>query len=199
MDFYLPGPVPIRFERAMDNRQVMPQAFGLSGSHNYDRYLTASDGMSHMRVVNAGSGDTALTRSPAWMIFPPFSRWIDTDASGSNLALRWRAFPIEHLELKRFNGEVESYMPCTDAELCYLNGYTNSNGETLTMQRDSMRRLISMSTQPGDWLRFSYEDPSQTSVTAIHDSQGRAVRYTYNGKGQMERVTYSTGEVITYT
>lgn len=158
-DFYLPGPIPIRFERAMTNRWLMPQAFGLSGSHNYDRYLTASDFMSRMRVVNPGSGDTALTRSPAWMILPPLSKWVDTDASGSNLALRWRALPSEHLELKRFNGEIESYMPCTDAQLCYLNGYRNSNGESLAMQRDSARRLLSLSSAQNQWLNFSYGAP----------------------------------------
>ena len=200
-DFYLPGPVPIRFERATNNRWLMPQAFGISGSHNYDRYLTSNDKMRHIKIVNAGSGDISLVRTPAWLSLLAFNKWIDSDASGSNLALRWRTAPMPHFDLRRFNGEVESYMPCVDSEFCYLNGYRSSNGGVLTMQRDSDRRLTSLSATGGNWLHLSYDSQPRTRnrITEIVDSRGRRLLYQYNSMGQLASVTYPSGEVLSYT
>jgi YD repeat-containing protein len=199
-DFYLPGPVPIRFERATSNRWLMPVAFGVSGSHNYDRYLASHDGMRHISVSNAGSGDTSLVRVPAWLSFLAFNKWTDINASESNLTLRWRAAPVEHFDLSRYNGEVENYMPCADSEICYMNGYRSSNGSVLAMQRDSRRRLTSISAPQENWLRLNYDlqHVTQNRITDILDSRGRRIFYRYDTQGQLASVSYPSGEVISY-
>jgi len=199
-DFYLPGPVPIRFERATSNRWLMPVAFGISGSHNYDRYLVSHDGMRHISVSNAGSGDTVLLRTPAWLSFLAFNKWSDTNASESNLTLRWRIAPLEHFDLTRYNGEVEKYMPCDDSEVCYMNGYRSSNGDVLAMQRDSHRRLTSISAPQENWLRLNYDlqHVTQNRITDILDSRGRRIFYRYDTQGQLASVSYPSGEVLSY-
>ena len=200
-DFYLPGQVPIRFERATSNRWLMPMAFGISGSHNYDRYLSSHDAMRHITISNAGSGDDVLVRVPKWLSFLAINKWIDVDASGSNLSLRWRNAPTPHFDLTRFNGEVESYMPCVDSELCYLNGYRSSNGGVLTMLRDSHRRLTSLSAPQNSWLHINYNShaDAENRITDILDSRGRHVGYSYNSRNQLATVTYPSGEVLSYT
>lgn len=197
-DFYLPGPVPIRFERALISQLQAPEAFGMSGSHNYDRFLTSHDAMRHISIVEIGDYDTELVRKPEWMSTLPLARWVDAARSGYALSLRWMAGG--YFSLTRFNGEIESYMPCTDAELCYLMGYQDPAGQQLTFARDSQRTLTALNAPQNIWLRLSHDDPQHgTRVTSILDSQGHSVRYTYNAAGQLSAVAYPSGETIGYT
>ncbi len=200
-DFYLPGDAPIRFERALDNRSLIAQAFGLSGSNNYDRYLVSYDQMLHISIAGTVSGDTVLARTPAWLSSLDLAKWTDTQESGSYLTLRWRTEPGDHFDLIRFDGEVESYMPCTDSEFCYLNGYRSSNGKVLTIDRDAQRRLAGLSATPNTWLHFVYDAEPETErhIASILDSQGRRVVYHYSHADQLESVTYPSGEVLSYT
>ena len=202
-DFYLPGPIPIRFERANSNRWLMPEAFGISGSHNYDRYLYTNDEMRHILISNAGGGDASLERYPSWLPMDFFNRWNDTDLAGAYLNLRLYLLPRQHYELRRYNGEVESYMTCKDGELCLWNGYRNPQGGTLTMDRDAQRRLTRLQASQDNWLRLHYDATAkgqeQNRVTDILDSHRRHVIYSYNSLGQLATVTYPSGEVLRYT
>jgi YD repeat-containing protein len=199
-DFFLPGPVPIRFERAISNQWQMLSAFGLSGSHNYDRFLISHDDMRHIAIVNAGSGDVGLARRPFWLSMLALNKWIDTDSSGNALTLHWLTQPAGHFDLTRFNGEIESYLPCTDAELCYLNGYQDPAGQRLTFVRDAQRNLISLSAPLNNWLRLTHDPNPQSKIriTEILDSHGRRVQYAYNSSGQLAAVTYPSSETLTY-
>ena len=199
-DFFLPGPVPIRLERATSNNWQMVSAFGMSGSHNYDRYLISSDGMKHISIASAGSTDVGLTRRPSWLSLFAFSTWVDSEASGSALKLRWKARPTEHFDLTRFNGEIESYLPCTDADICYLSGYQDPTGQTLIVERDQQRNLLSLSAPGGNWVRVTHDQNPEVKIriTDITDSQGHRVKYAYNHKGQLSEVAYPSGEVLSY-
>jgi hypothetical protein len=42
-DFYLPGSIPIDFRRTTRDGWKGPMGFGLSGTHNYDKYLASAD------------------------------------------------------------------------------------------------------------------------------------------------------------
>jgi YD repeat-containing protein len=201
-DFYLPGPVPIRFERALSNWWQMPEAFGKGGSHNYDRYLGTWDDMRHIAVTNPGSGGDWMVREPEWLSVLSLDKWVDTDDSGRNLTMRFSKASGPHFELTRFNGEIDYYMACTDREVCYLDGYKDSKGQLLVMQRDGMRRLTSLSSPDNKWLHLTYGLPAGTSmqgsITEIEDSAGRKVQYHYNEDGQLAEVDYPSGESLRY-
>ncbi len=204
-DFYLPGQVPIRLERALMNQYQMPAAFGLSGSHNYDRYLTSRDGMRHISVASAGTVDVGLRRRPMWLNMLNFNTWTDTEYSGRTLLLKWFGGAEEHFELTRYDGAVESYMPCEDSQVCYLNGYNDGRGGTLAFERDGRRNLLSVKAGDGRWLRLSHDGSPEAGileagirVSEIADSQGRRVKYGANAKGQLSSVTYPDGEVMGY-
>ncbi|WP_128915616.1 RHS repeat domain-containing protein [Granulicella sibirica] len=199
-DFFLPGAIPIRLERATSSRWQMASAFGMSGSHNYDRYLGSFDGMRHMVIASAGSSDVGLTRHPSWLPLLLLNTWVDSDLSGSALKLRWVASPAEHFDLTRYNGEVDSYLPCTDVEVCYLNAYEDATGQKLIFERDSQRNLLSLRASSGSWVRLTHDSNPEVKirVTEISDSQGRKVKYAYNQRGQLSEAAYPSGEVLSY-
>src|SRR5260370_5312963 len=88
-----------------------------------------------------------------------------------------------------------------DSQLCYLSGYRNAQGESLAVDRDGRRRLLSLSAPHRTWLHFNY-DPSVASqgrIADITDSGGRHVIYSYNDRGQLAEVKYPSAEVFSYT
>ena len=194
-DFYLPGKVPIRLERSVNNVWQQPSAFGIGGSHNYDRSLSTGDGMRTMTIGTENVGYAELSRIPADLAVLPLNRWVDSD-----LVLKWRTSTGNpHFYLTRDNGEVETYMPCTATETCYFSGYSNPAGDTLNVIRDSQRNLQELSAPGGNWLRLTHEPaPNQIRVSKIEDNTGRRVLYSYNADGRVSTVTYPSGEVYTY-
>jgi YD repeat-containing protein len=196
-DFYLPGSIPIEFRRATRDGWKGPMAFGLSGSHNYDTFLSSAD-MRRISIVGEVGTRDELDRVPAWLPFLPLVKYVDAgpDRSGDLFEMRWRSRPLEHFELKRFNGEVETYLPCDSKTSCYLAGYHNAQGEELVFERDGRRRLIRLTSPNKSWLRLSYGEADR--VAAINDSRGRTVVYGYDELGRLASVTYPSGEVLHY-
>jgi YD repeat-containing protein len=68
------------------------------------------------------------------------------------------------------------------------------------MQRDSHRRLTSISAPQENWLRLNYDlqHVTQDRITDILDSRGRRIFYRYDSQGQLASVSYPSGEVISY-
>jgi YD repeat-containing protein len=194
-DFYLPDTVPIQFQRDSRDGWTDPVGFGISGSHNYNNYLW-SDNMRRITVIKAGGAADELIRVPAWLDVLPLVKWVDADRSGKLLELRWRSRPFEHFDLKRFNGEVEAYLPCSGKIYCYLVGYHNAQGEELAFERDSQRRLIRLTSPNKSWLRLDYAEGE--SITDITDSRGRSVHYRYDERDRLISATYPSGEVLSY-
>ena len=194
-DFYLPDTVPIQFERVTRDGWVGPMGFGMSGTNNYDRFLQSND-MVVIQVIKADGGRCHFKRTPNIPLPLSQLRYIDTDYSGKKFELRWYSSPFEHFELKKFNGEVQTYLPCEGKVICYEIGYRNADGQELTFQRDAQRRLTRLTSPGKQWISLSY-GPANT-ITEIQDSRGRTVTYDYDGRKRLVRVTYPSGEVHSY-
>ena len=199
-DFFLPGKIPIRLERSGNNVWQEPTAFGIGGSHNYDRFLSTDDGMRAITIGTANRGYVTLDRVPADLPVVPLNKWVDPTGSENTLVLKWRTSTGDpHFYLTRDSGEVETYMPCIPTGVCYFSGYRSPAGDTLDVVRDSQRNLMALSAPGNKWLHFSHEPaPNQIQVSEIQDSAGRHVLYRYNADGRLSTVTYPSGEVFIY-
>ena len=196
-DFYLPDTIPIQFERATREGWRGPDAFGITGTHSYNRYLGSSDGMRTVDVYCATGVRFGLRRVPSWLAMLSLVKYVDTDYSGRMYELRWRSARYEHFELKNYKGEVASYLPCSaGTPPCYENGFRNSKGEALVFERDDHRRLMRLESPNRKELRFSYDDAGR--ISEIADSKGRKVDYSYDDRGRLVKVTYPSGEVLSY-
>jgi YD repeat-containing protein len=196
-DFYQPGAIPIEFERATsDWWKGSSLAFGRSGSHNYDQYLGSWDDMRHIRIVNTGGKSEPLVRIPEWIPILPLNRWVDEYGSGKMAELRWRSGPAEHFYLTRYTGDIETYLPCDDKTMCYLDGLRNGHGDSLRFERDGERSLTRLSAPDQHWLSFSYGPGKR--ISSIVDNRGRKVTYGYDERGYLTSASYPSGERLEY-
>jgi YD repeat-containing protein len=194
-DFNLPDSIPIEFQRATRDGWSSSNAFGISGTHNYDEYLYSRDNI-WISVIHADGGRDELVRVPRWGVPLAFAKYVDTEYSGRFYEMRWRAGPFGHYDLRRFDGAVKTFLPCDNTALCYLTGYRNGRREELEFDRDGSRKLTQLTSPNKSWLHLSYGTGGR--VAAIDDSQGRTVRYGYDVRGQLVSVTYPSGEVYFY-
>jgi YD repeat-containing protein len=195
-DLYLPDTIPIQFQRAIRDGWKGPMGFGISGSHNYDKYLM-SDDMRRITILQEDGSRYEMDRVPGWLPVLPLVKYVDAEYSGRLLELRWRPKPFEHFDLKRFDGEVETYLPSdSPSVLSYLIGYSSAQGEKLAFERDDRRRLTRLTSPNKSWLRLSYGAGDR--IAEINDSRGRTVNYSYDEHGRLVSVTYPSGEVFYY-
>lgn len=204
-DFYLPDSPPIEFERATRDGWRGPMGFGMSGSHNYDKFLGSDDNMLTTDIIRGDGSRYVLRRVPKWL--PAFAllkepalefvKYVDTDFSGNYFEMRWHLTPVENFSVTRYDGETETYLPCDDRVRCYENSYRNREGKELVFQRDAQRRLTKLTSPSGQWISLSYGPTNH--ITQITDSRGRTVTYGYDERNRLVTVTYPSGLIYSYT
>ncbi len=194
-DFYLPDSIPIRFERTTWPGWTTPVSFGISGADNYDKYLATDDDMRHISINMDDQESNILVRSPYLLPVLWLDKWVD-EGSGQRLQMQWHGGPPERFEVARYNGEVETYLPCDGPLMCMLDGFRNARGERLLFERDAQRRLTRLTSPGGDWLQLSYE--RGPAIREIEDSRGRRVSYGYDDRQNLVSVSYPSGEVLRY-
>jgi len=198
-DFYLPDVIPIRFQRVIGQQWNRPMSFGVCGSNNYDDYLWSRNDMQNIGVAHAGwgSGDMVRVKSA---FFSSISRdkWVDSYSSGRIDEMRWSATPFEHFDLKRFDGQVETFLSCNHGTQCAEIGLRNPESGQILFERDNLRRLTRLTSPNKSWISLTYTGPAM-SVAQITDNRGYTVRYGYDARGRLTSVTYPAGQVLTYT
>lgn len=196
-DFYMPDTIPIRFERNTRDGWKGSMGFGSSGTHNYDSFLGSYDGMSTVTLFQPDGGNYHLKRVPSWLSTLSLVKYVDADYSGKLLELRWKTDGFEHFDLKRYNGVIETYLPCdTKSPPCFQSGSRNAQGQQLIFSRDSHRNLTQLTSPNKSWLRLSYGTGNR--IAEITDSRGRTVHYRYDEHGRLTSVAYPTGEIFYY-
>jgi YD repeat-containing protein len=195
-DLNIPDAIPIHFQRVTRDGLGGSHSFGISGTDNYDDFLYSNDNIRDYISHADGSRDE-LVRVPIWMPFQSFAKYVDTGYSGRYYEMHWRTTPFGHYDLKRYDGEVRTFLPCSGPELlCYMIGIRNAQGQEIKFDRDAARKLTQLTSPNGSWLRFSYGPGNH--IDEINDSRGRTVRYGYDGSNRLTAVTYPTGEVYHY-
>jgi len=195
-DFNLPDSTPIQFQRVLRNGWSGVHPFGLSGTDNYDDYLQSVDNIT-INLIHADGGRNNLVREPRWLPFLSLVKYVDTDYSGRFYEMRWHGSPFEHYEMRTFDGEVRSYLPCDSPSVyCYLIGYRSAQGQELKFYRDSDRRLVELITPNQSSIHLSYG--AGGGISQISDGRGRIVRYGYDSGNRLTSVAYPSGEVYLY-
>jgi len=193
-DFELSDVIPIEFERATQQGWSGTFPFGVSGTDNYDQYLWSKDNI-HIFVVHNDGDQDELVRRPQWLPYLGLVKYVDT-GSGSLFQMKWGRTPFEHYDVKRYDGTVQTYLPCAGQIFCSLIGYRDAQGRALTFERDASRRLTRLTSPNQSWLRFTYGQANH--IAENDDSRGRDVRYGYDGRNRLTSVSYPSGEVLHY-
>jgi hypothetical protein len=145
-EFYLPDAIPIRFERVTRDGWNGSHPFGLSGTDNYDDFLQSADNIT-ITVIHADGGHEDLVRVPRWLPLLGMVKYVDTTHSGKFYEMRWHGSPFEHYDMKRYDGEVKTYLPCMSPEVyCSLIGIRDAEGREPQVVRDENRKLVRLTS-----------------------------------------------------
>lgn len=195
-DFDLPDIIPIQFQRTTRDGWTGINPFGISGTDNYDEFLASADNVT-ISVVRADGGRSELVRQPRWLPILSLVKYVNEDQPGSS-ELRWRPKPYEHYDLTRFDGAVQSFLPCEGPKVfCYLTNYRDFAGRELKFVRGPQRRLERLVSPNQHWLALTYDSAGR--IAQVTDSQGRVVHYDYDSANRLTSVTYPSGERCFYT
>lgn len=194
-DFFLPDTIPIQFQRVTRDGWKGINPFGISGSDNYDEYLSSADNVT-IAMRRADGGQRQFLREPRWLSSLSLVKYVDQQETGY-YEMRWRAAPYEHYDVTRFDGAVLAFLPCNGATVwCYLTDYHDFDGRELKFERGERRRLERLVSPNQSWLKVEYDPTGR--IGTVTDSRGRVVRYGYDGANQLTSVTYPNGEVCRY-
>lgn len=209
-DSYLPGMIPIEFQRVTRFGERGRDPFGVSGWDNYDEFLGSADNI-HIFIEHADGARDNLTRVPEWMPFQGLAKFVGGDTAWASspgfravwpkrvwqYQMAWHALPFEHYDVQQFNGGVATYLPCDTPDVnCSLVGYRDSQGRELKIERDSNRHLSRITSPNGRWVGVASAPDGR--ILAIDDSDGRTVLYTYDAANRLVAVTYPSGENLHY-
>ncbi len=194
-EFDLPGTIPIKFQRALRDHWRNINPYGASGSDSYDESLASADSI-EISIVHADTMRENLVLAKGYRPNAADSKYIDADNSGRYDEMHLVPGPLGHYEVRRFDGVVRTYLPYQGpGAICYMSGYRDALGHELKFERDGARRLTRLSSPDGQWLELSYV-PS--GISEIRDNRGRIVRYDYDERHRLVKVTYPSGETLLY-
>ncbi len=194
-DLYAYDTIPIAFRRVTNNGWKGINPFGVSGIDNYDRYLSSADNIL-VDAVDPDEGEMQLERVPRIGLPLAMVKYV-TVGNPNFYQMRWYTTPYPHYELRRFDGAVESYLPCLNTQLfCFLTDYHDARGDQLRFERDATRHLLSLTSPHGSWAHIRYDSLGRIAQVAINS--GASVEYVYDNANLLIGVTYSTGEVCQY-
>ncbi len=196
-DFNIPGRPPILFQRISLQGYKVGGAFGLGGSHIYDRYLNTND--------------TAVMRDVE-LVQPDGARWHFVRTSpgrGSMLGMTFRGEDgefedaqltkdsEESLTLKLIDGQSYSYLACAGKSEChnYESGYKDAEGKELKYTRGAGQFLTAIASKNGS-LTLKYD--SKLRIAEIQNQNKHRVLYQYDDAGYLSKVTANDGTVTTY-
>jgi RHS repeat-associated protein len=200
-DLALPDTVPIILSRTYRPRDTVSRVFGIGATHTYEIFLVGSifpytyvdlilpnGGRVHYDRISPGSGylDAVYehTGSP--------SAFYKSTLSFENYNDRWR------LTLK---DGTKYYFPdsagSTTPRYAALTGMTDTNGNSITLTRNSNKNLTRITSPNGRFIDFTYDTANR--ITKAKDNIGREVNYVYDPSGRLSEVTDANNGITRYT
>lgn len=188
VDFHLPGPVPLAFERTYYSRSTYRGPLGLGWGHTFDQWITfeGRHGTYHdgdgrdIDFELPADGATALVPSEGLRVVVQSGRILVSGSDGRRLV----------------------FTRASGAERYVLDRMLAGNEPLLTLRRDPDARLVELLHVSGRSYRFSYDEHDRiTLVTGPRDTDGMTVEicaFEYDTNGNLVRSTDAHGECMLY-
>ena len=202
-DLYLPDIIPIALTRTYRQNDSASRAFGVGATQAYDMFLVGDccgqapttytyqqlvlpDGgrIDCPRISSGTSWTNAIFQcdTPNTIFDGAKSSW---NGSGWNFVLR-----------SGITYQFRDGSYAVRAQQAALIGIVDSNGNTLTVTRDSNYNATQITSPSGRWVQLSYD--SNYRVTQAQDNIGRTVQYFYDSGGRLDKVIDAGGGTWLY-
>jgi len=199
-DFFLPDVIPITFIRTYRTLDSGARAFGIGTTHAYDLYLQRNDLCTEVRLILPDGGRIRYTRVSGKNCVDASLVHTSTPTKFYDSSLRWEAGEQKWV-IRRKDGTIYRFTSGGLDRFMYpfmsLTEVEDGSGNILTIARDKLGRITSMTSPCGLWARFEYDQGNR--VTKISDIGGRMITYEYDGAGHLLSVRYSDGQASRYT
>jgi YD repeat-containing protein len=205
-DFDLPDTVPIQFDRVLRDGWRNLNPFGISGSDNYDEYLSSPDNIT-ISIVGADTSREDVVRVPRNQTNLSLAKYIDT-GTGKYYEMRWFALPYERYELSdasrrlvQLSSPHNSWLHFHYGPLGGIASIEDSRGRTVHYGYDVRNRLVSVTYPSGETFHYEYDESQHLLTFSVsHDVTATSVtilRNEYKG-GKLTKQVLAGGAVYTY-
>ena len=191
-DFVFPDWIPIFLTRIYRSRDSASRAFGVGASHPFELYLLRNDLCSEIRLILPDGA------------FLQYLRTAGTNCLDATLMHKASATPFHNSSLFWNKDAQQWILHRADGVIYRFNDFLvlteveDVQKHRLTVGRDSLQRVASVTSPCGYWLKFVRDD--QGRIVRIEDFLGRRAMYEYDARGRLSRVEYpSPGRVSVYT
>jgi len=174
--------LPLSFARSYNSMAPEPGPLGWAWTHAWHVFLTENTDASVTVTFGDGHGETWSWNGAAYAGLP-----------GIHHTLVRNADTTFDLTLK----DQTRYHFAADGRLAWVE---DKNGNRTTLTYDAQNRLVTVAEPAGRSLTLSYTSPvSPTLVSAVTDSTGRSVQYTYDAAADLVAVTDVMNRTTTMT
>ena len=196
-DLALPDTLPIALTRTYRPRDSASRIFGIGTSHSYDMFLVG-DYSSYAEVVLPDGARVRFNRTSSG------TGYVDG-------VFEHAATPTEFYKSKlTWNNTLFGWdLKFKDGSLWQFKVYNTQIGppvlvliqdrynNSLSIARDTNRKITKITSPNGRWLEFSYD--ASNRVSQIKDNIGRTVGYQYDASGRLWKITDPAGGVTEHT
>jgi YD repeat-containing protein len=191
-DFVFPDWIPIVLTRVYRSQDSASRAFGVGASHPFELYLLRNDLCSEMRLILPDGAFIQYLRTAGTNCLDATLMHKTSPTVFHNSGLLWNKDAQQWI-LHRADGvsyRFNDFMVLTEVE--------DAQKHRLTVGRDSLQRVASVTSPCGYWLKFVRDD--QGRIVRIEDFLGRRAMYEYDARGRLTRVEYpSPGRISIYS
>jgi RHS repeat-associated protein len=191
-DLVEPGPMPILLERTYRQGDSNSYSFGIGATMPYDLRLWSVNNYQDADLVLPDGGRIHYVRtSPGTGFTDAVYEAQTTPSAFYKSHIAWNG---NGWNLTTKDGTVYVF-----GDLAPLQSIRDRFGNTVTLTRTSGQsgNITQITSSNGRWIKFTYDGSNR--VTQATDSAGRSVGYTYYASGELNTVTDAKGGVTTYT
>jgi YD repeat-containing protein len=199
-DFFLPDVIPITFTRTYRPGDPASRPFGIGTMHSYELYLLRNGLCSEVRLILPDGGRIRYLRTAGTNCYDSTLVHTSTPTRFNESSLKWEKNEQKWV-LRRKDGSIYRFasggLDRSLTPFMSLVEFQDGSGNTLTIARDKLGRVTSITSPCGLWMRFAYDQGNR--VTKISDILGRLITYEYDVSGRLLSVRYPDDQASRYT
>ncbi|HEX6699181.1 MAG TPA: RHS repeat-associated core domain-containing protein [Gaiellaceae bacterium] len=190
-DLVEPGPLPLVLTRTYRQGDANSYSFGIGTTMPYDLRLWSVNNYQDADLVLPTGGRIHYVRiSPGTGFSDAVYEAQTTPSTFYRSKIAWNG---NGWNLTLTDGTVYVF-----GDLAPLQSIRDRFGNTITVAHasGSSGNVTQVTASDGRWIKFTYDGSNR--ITQAADNAGRTVGYTYDGSGRLQTVTDAAGGVTTY-